>query len=61
MKHIMADCLVTLFADIVDDFQRFLTNDLIDLLHGTPQETATSRVPSNCNPGGEGCALTGRG
>ena len=32
----MADCLMTIFSDVIDDKQRFLVSDILELLDEPP-------------------------
>ena len=37
INSIMADCLMTIFSDVIDDKQRFLVSDILDLMDEPPQ------------------------
>ena len=59
MDNLMADCIMNMFPDAVEDRQCYLVGDLFDLLQGTPREARDLTVYLKKQTAGhEGYALT---
>ena len=44
MENLMADCIMAMFPDAVEDRQCYLVGDLFDLLQGTPRELSLIHI-----------------